>query len=122
MTEQELREHNRRFAATIRKEVPDYYAMITDPKRRTEAQSYIADVYDWINLKPHSERKQLMEIATKGRNAMKVAALIKQFERERKEKGVTSQEEKIPQANQKELEERERYIKMILDNIDMANG
>lgn len=76
--------HNENFAGTIRRELPEYYAMCNDPARKAESAKYQQDVYAWIGSKPYDEAAPLMEIAKTGRDPNKIVSLLKQFESERR--------------------------------------
>ena len=79
-----VRAHNENFLGTIKRELPDYYAMVSDPARKAEAAKYQQDVYDWIGSKPYAEAAPLMDIAKSGRDVSQVVGLLKQFENERR--------------------------------------
>lgn len=79
-----VRAHNDNFLGTIRRELPEYFAMLNDPARKAEAAKYQQDVFGWIGSKPYSEAAPLMEIAKHGRDVNQVVSLLKQFESERR--------------------------------------
>ncbi|WP_165078883.1 MULTISPECIES: hypothetical protein [unclassified Desulfovibrio] len=79
-----VRTHNDNFLGTIKRELPDYYALVNDPARKAEAAKYQQDVYDWIGSKPYAEAAPLMDIAKSGRDVNQVVSLLKQFESERR--------------------------------------
>lgn len=78
------RAHNENFSNTIRRELPEYYAMCNDPARKAEAAKYQQDVFGWIGSKPYAEAAPLMEIAKHGRDVNQIVSLLKQFESERR--------------------------------------
>lgn len=79
-----VRAHNDNFMGTIRRELPEYFAMVSDPARKAEAAKYQQDVFGWIESKPYSEAAPLMKIAMSGRDVNQVVSLLKQFENERR--------------------------------------
>ena len=79
-----VRGHNDNFLGTIKRELPDYYAMVSDPARKAEAAKYQQEVYAWIGSKPYAEAAPLMEIAKHGRDVNQVVSLLKRFESERR--------------------------------------
>ncbi len=79
-----VRAHNENFLGTIRRELPEYYAMMNDPARKAEAAKYQQDVYAWIGSKPYAEAAPLMEIAKHGRDVNQVVSLLKRYESERR--------------------------------------
>ena len=81
--EEQIKAHNARFTETLRREVPEYFALVNDKARVAEAHAYINGVYGWIASKPYGEGAQLMAIARSGRDPVKVAGLIKAYEAER---------------------------------------
>jgi len=76
--------HNKMFMDVLRKELPDYQDMITNPRGKAEAQAYFNEVFAWIATKPPSESAQLMEIAKESYNPFEIVVLIRMFERETK--------------------------------------
>lgn len=79
-----VRAHNDNFLGTIKRELPDYYALLNDPARKAEAAKYQQEVYGWIASKPYAEAAPLMDIAKSGRDANQIVTLLKQFESERR--------------------------------------
>lgn len=79
--------HNRRFRETIQRQNPEYYALISDPGRRAEADRYCRKVMEWIESKPFREARGLMEIARHGRDANQICQLISRFESETRDNG-----------------------------------
>ncbi len=79
-----VRAHNENFMGTIKRELPDYFALLNDPARKAEAAKYQQDVFSWIGSKPYTEATPLMEIARSGRDVNQVVSLLKQFESERR--------------------------------------
>ncbi len=79
-----VRAHNDNFHGTIKRELPEYYAMCNDPARKAEAAKYQQEVYGWIASKPYADAAPLMDIARSGRDANQIVALLKQFESERR--------------------------------------
>lgn len=75
--------HNRQFHETIKSRNPAYYDLITNQNRRAEAQSYFRNIFGWIESKPYSEAKNLMQIAEKGRDPNQICDLIERYEREK---------------------------------------
>lgn len=79
-----VRVHNDNFLSTIKRELPDYYSLMSDPARKAEAAKYQQEVYGWIASKPYAEAAPLMDIAKSGRDVNQVVSLLKQFENERR--------------------------------------
>ena len=84
--QQAVQEHNDHFMSTLKREHPDYVAMITDPARRDEAVKRQNEIMGWISAKPYAEAAPLMKIATGGRDPNEICALLTQFEKERQAK------------------------------------
>lgn len=80
---QAIEEHNRHFQAVIRRDHPDFTALMSDPGRRAEASRMMNDIYAWIGAKPYAEAAPLMQIAKSGRDPEEVSALITRFKQER---------------------------------------
>jgi Zn-dependent protease with chaperone function len=87
LDQQAIAEHNKKFMDVLRRELPGYHNMITNPNRRAEAQAYFKEVYAWIATKPPEEAARLREIAERGRNPHQIVILIQRFEHERKRGG-----------------------------------
>lgn len=84
--EARIQAHNRNFMEHIRQNQPEYFKLITDPNRKTEAQKYFRSVFDWIGDKPYKEAERLMRVAQSGRDPAQICQLIKDFEASRQAK------------------------------------
>ncbi len=80
---QAIEEHNRHFQAVIRRDHPEFTALMSDPGRRAEAARMMNDIFAWISAKPYAEAAPLMQIAKSGRDPEEVSALITRFKQER---------------------------------------
>lgn len=80
---QAMEAHNQRFMTVLRREHPDYTALLTDPARKVEAAKAMQDIFAWISAKPYAEAAPLMEIAQRGRDPEQVSALITRYKHER---------------------------------------
>lgn len=78
----QMEAYNRRYWETIKSRNPDYFSLVTDPKRKAEAEQYFKNVQEWIEAKPFREARQLIPIAQRG-SAEQVLGLIQQFENEK---------------------------------------
>lgn len=73
--------YNRNFSETIKRDAPEFHALISDPKRKAEKEKYFRDIDNWIGNQSYREGQELMRIREKG-NASEVCQLIKRFEAE----------------------------------------
>lgn len=80
---QAMEAHNQRFMTVLRRDHPDYTALLTDPARKVEAAKAMQDIFAWISAKPYAEAAPLMEIAQRGRDPEQVSALITRYKHER---------------------------------------
>lgn len=82
--QREAREREERafYHATLKKNVPEYYALCTDPEKRAEADRYNKNIMEWIDSQPYKIAAPLREIAARG-NALQVCELVKAFEKDR---------------------------------------
>lgn len=80
---QAVEAHNRRFMNVLRRDHPEYTAMLTDPRRQVEAAKTMQEIYAWIGAKPYAEAEPLMRIAREGRDPEQVSALLTRFYSER---------------------------------------
>lgn len=75
--------HNRNFMETIRKRNPEYFDLISNEKRRDEAQRYFKGVFSWIESLPFREAKTLMETAQNGKDPNQICDLVERYEKEK---------------------------------------
>lgn len=83
-----VEEHNRHFMGVLRRDHPEYAAMLEDLSRRAEAEKMMRDIFEWIGTKPYAEAAPLMETARYGRDPEKVSALIAGYKSERGKKAA----------------------------------
>lgn len=76
--------HNTYFDSVLQREVPDIVAMSRDTKRAPEAAQFHKDMDAWIKSKPYAEAEPMLNVFNAGRDPHAVAALVKQFQKERK--------------------------------------
>lgn len=74
--------YRRANAEIIKNGVPDFFAMMNDPKRSAEKDQYLGSLQNWIGSKSFKEGAELMQIYTNGRPEQ-VCELIKRFENEK---------------------------------------
>lgn len=74
--------YNKRYMETIRSRNPEYFSLITDPKRKAEAGQYFNSLNEWIQSKPYKEAQPLIQVAQHG-NADQVLQLISKYESEK---------------------------------------